>query len=60
MGELIMNNKDLTPLKSIRRHCLECSNGQSKLVRECVITDCPLYDFRFGKNPRRKGIKKTF
>ena len=55
-----MSNKKLTPLKSIRVHCLECSNNQPKIVRECEITDCPLYEFRFGKNPRRKGLKKVY
>lgn len=52
--------KNLSPLKSIRLNCLECSNQQPALVRECNITDCPLWKYRFGKNPRRKGIKKGF
>jgi len=55
-----MKDNKLTPLKSIRKNCLECSNNQSKLVRECIITDCPLHEFRFGTNPRRKGLKKVF
>jgi hypothetical protein len=46
----------LSPLKAIRKHCLECSGASSKEVSECIITDCPLYIFRFGKNPNRKGI----
>jgi len=55
-----MNIEKLTPLKSIRKHCLECSNNQPKLVRECVITDCPLYEFKLGTNPKRKGLKKVY
>ena len=55
-----MNNKKLTPLKSIRAYCLDCSNRQPKEVRECEIKDCPLYEFRFGTNPNRKGLKKGF
>ena len=55
-----MNNKKLTPLKSIRANCIECSNRQHKEVRECEITDCPLYEFRFGTNPNRKGLKKSY
>ena len=45
---------DLTnPLKAIRAKCLDCSNDYVKEVTECPITDCPLYPFRFGKNPYR-------
>ena len=55
-----MNARNLTPLKSIRKHCLECCNRQPKEVRECEIIDCPLDEFRFGTNPNRKGLKKGF
>lgn len=48
--------KCLTPIKAIRAKCLECSNYQPKEVRECLITDCPLYRYRMGKNPNRVGI----
>lgn len=47
----------LTPVKAIKKHCLDCSGGFKKEVRECIIQDCPLYPFRLGKNPNRKGIK---
>ncbi len=46
----------LSPLKSIRLKCLDCSNGSASEVRNCVITNCPLYEFRLGKNPNRRGI----
>lgn len=52
--------KTLTPIKAIRKNCLECSNFQPSEVKECIITDCPLYPYRLGKNPNRKGIKKDF
>ena len=55
-----MNKKRLTPLKSIRANCLDCCNGQPKEVRECQIIDCPLWLYRLGTNPNRKGIKKGF
>jgi len=48
--------KKVTPLKAIRAKCLECSAGQPKEVRECVILNCPLFSYRFGTNPKRKGI----
>ena len=46
----------MTPLKAIRLQCLECSNYQPKEVRECLIKECAIYPFRFGKNPNRRGI----
>lgn len=47
--------KHLTPLRAIRAKCLECA-GRRKVVRNCEEADCPLFAFRFGKNPHRKGI----
>ena len=55
-----MGSKKLTPLKSIRAKCLDCSVNQPKEVRECQIEDCPLWVYRFGKNPNRQGHKKGF
>lgn len=51
----------LTPLKAIKKHCLECSGYEKKQVRECTIKDCVLFPFRQGSNPNRKGctIKKN-
>ena len=51
--------KELTPLKAIRAKCLDCSAGQPKEVRLCVIPGCPLYQYRFGKNPKRRGMGKN-
>lgn len=48
--------KNLTPLKAIRAQCLNCSAGQPSEVRKCGINDCPLFNYRFGHNPNRKGI----
>lgn len=45
-----------TPLKTIRIFCLECAGGSPKEVRYCSSIECPLYLFRFGTNPRRKGV----
>lgn len=41
----------LTPMKAIRKKCLDCSGNSSKEVKECVIADCPLFSYRFGKRP---------
>jgi hypothetical protein len=45
--------KITSPIKAIREKCLECSNYSNAEVRECPIKDCPIYPFRFGKNPYR-------
>ena len=46
----------MTPLKAIRLHCIECSAGNLAEVRKCPVSDCPLFRFRFGKNPARAGM----
>ena len=48
--------KHITPVKAIRTKCLDCTAGQYKEIKECPCPDCPLYPFRLGKNPNRKGI----
>jgi hypothetical protein len=45
----------LTPLKSIRQHCLECV-GNWYQVKYCEQKICVFYAYRAGKNPFRKGI----
>jgi hypothetical protein len=38
-----------SPLKQIRKQCLECCGNDLKTIRFCHSTDCPLWLFRFGK-----------
>lgn len=33
-------------LAAIRAHCLECSGGSRKEVRNCRVTGCSLYPYR--------------
>jgi hypothetical protein len=49
-------DKRLTPVKAIRAKCLDCCCGQAKEVRLCPVEDCPLYLYRMGKNPARRGV----
>jgi len=49
-----MNN---SPLKSIRRHCLDCCGGSRKMVKNCTSFSCPLWYFRFGVMPKT-AVKK--
>jgi hypothetical protein len=40
-----------TPLRSIRRKCLDCCCGSSQEVSLCPVHSCSLYPYRFGKRP---------
>ncbi len=40
-----------TPIKAIRKKCLDCSYGQPKEVRYCTVIKCALYSYRFGRRP---------
>lgn len=48
-----MAERSNNPIKRIREYCIQCVADQPKEVELCPITDCPLYDFRFGNNPFR-------
>lgn len=43
-----------SPLKAIRAKCLDCSCDSISEVKNCPIVNCPIYPFRFGKNPFTK------
>ena len=47
-------SQNLTPLKAIKAHCLDCSGGFYPNQKECEIPHCPLYMYRLGTNPNRK------
>ena len=38
-----------TPLKSIRRHCVDCMGGSYQAVNDCPSKACPLWQDRSGK-----------
>lgn len=44
------------PVKAIRAKCLRCTCDNPVEVDKCPITDCPLYPFRYGKNPYRRPV----
>lgn len=44
----------LSPTKAIREKCLDCCCGQSLEVKLCPAESCPLYPYRFGRNPNVK------
>ena len=47
------------PVKAIRAYCLECSCDQTSEVKACPVYRCPLYPYRFGKNPYRQRREMT-
>ena len=46
----------LTPMKAIRLKCVDCCVGSRKGVVLCPAQECPLHQYRLGKNPRRAKI----
>lgn len=46
----------LTPMKAIRRKCLDCSNGHIREVACCQVKDCPLYAYRSGHRPKEEDF----
>jgi len=42
-------------LKVIRAYCLQCCVEQPKEVRLCQFVTCPLWPYRMGTDPFRKG-----
>ena len=45
-----------TPIKAIRKNCLDCCCGQHKEIRLCTVKKCPLYAYRFGRRPDANTI----
>jgi len=45
--------QELTPLKSVRKRCLDCA-GSAKEVSRCQ-ENCLLAEYKFGKRPRGKA-----
>ena len=54
-----MASEITNPVKAIRAFCMECSCGQTSEVKSCPVHKCPLYPFRFGKNPYRQRREMT-
>lgn len=45
-----------TPIKAIRAKCIDCTNGQNVEIRECRITECPLWEYRMGHRPKKDSV----
>ena len=53
-----MTTKEMKPrtetvsVKTIRKHCLECSGDSAKCVLWCPTAECPFWASRFGTRPQ--------
>ena len=45
-----------TPLRAIRQNCVECSGDNRAEVAHCNRSDCPIFIYRMGTNPKRKRV----
>jgi len=45
-----------TPIKAIRKKCMDCSYYQAKEVRMCVVINCSLYPYRMGHRPDKATL----
>lgn len=55
----ILKHKANSPQKAIVNFCISCMGYHKSYVKECPALNCPLYDFRLGKNPYRKSREYT-
>lgn len=51
--ETLENRIITSPLKAVKKKCLDCCCGSLNEVKICTIQKCPLYAFRLGENPYR-------
>ena len=50
--------KRLTRSKAIRAKCLDCCCDNSAEVKLCPVTDCPLYNYRLGRETGEHRIQR--
>lgn len=43
--------KKPSPIKAIRKFCIQCGGGTFKEVENCQLRKCPLHPYRFGVMP---------
>ena len=45
-----------TPIKAIRKKCLDCTCNQPKEIRLCPVIECDLYPYRMGRRPNKATL----
>ena len=48
-----------TILKAIKAKCLDCCCGDKNEIKNCSVTNCPLFSFRLGKSEVESTETKT-
>lgn len=43
-----------SPMKAIRKKCLDCCGNQAIEVKACSALDCPIWKYRLGLHPNTK------
>ena len=51
-----MNKLYDTPIKAMRKKCLDCTCGQFIEIRKCPVINCALYPYRMGSRPDQATI----
>jgi hypothetical protein len=49
-----------SPIKAIKAKCMDCCCMSRSAVEQCGATECPLYEFKLGKNPYRTGKGRVY
>lgn len=49
-----------TPLKAVRRFCLDCMCGSAREVKLCPSEDCSFFSFRLGKGRANAKVIRKF
>jgi len=45
-----------TPIKAMRKKCIDCTAGSHKEIRLCTIVECAIYPYRFGRRPNKATL----
>ena len=43
--------------KAIRQYCLTCTGRSTAAVKNCGVAKCPLWPYRFGRNPVESDLR---
>lgn len=48
----------MTTYRAVKDVCMGCAGDDARMVRTCIITNCPLWPYRTGRNPHsaKRGV----
>ena len=55
-SETTGNPCPITPVKAIRKKCVDCCCGALKAVAECESVACPIWPYRMGRRPTQEMV----